>query len=311
MNPARQANATEAPVALPEVRHAPAGEGGEVEIAFQEFGRTEDPAIVLVPGLGTQMIYWDEPLCRMLVDRGFRVIRMENRDSGASTVLEWMGTPEPTALYFGLRSGLRYGMEDLADDLIDLIDHLGLDQAHLAGFSMGGMIVQTAAIRHPGRVASLCSIMSRTGSLADAFPAPKQGLALLKPRPLDLEGFVAHVEMLARTLGSSTYPPDPERLTRLATLAWHRGIHPEGTMRQLHAVNTQRNRTKALGTVSVPSLVIHGADDRLVLPVGGRRTAAAIPKARLRVYEGMAHDMPEELWPQFAAEIAANAERQV
>jgi pimeloyl-ACP methyl ester carboxylesterase len=296
---------------LPEVSYAPAGIGGEVQIAYQDLGHPDDPPLVLVPGLGTQMIYWDEPLCQMLIDRGFRVIRMENRDSGASTVLEHLGFPDRTTLFLGLRRGLRYGLEDMADDLAALLDHLGIERAHLAGFSMGGMIVQTFAIRHPDRLASLCSIMAGTGNRIDALPAPRQGYALLRPRPLDLEGFVGHVEMLARTLGSTTLPPDPERVRRLSTLAWHRGIHPEGTARQLHAVGTQRERTGALAAVSVPALVIHGAADRLVLPRGGRRTAAAIPKARLRVYEGMAHDLPEQLWPQFAAEIEANANRRV
>lgn len=296
---------------LPEVELAPSGTGGEVEIAYQEFGSPDDPAIVLVPGLGTQMIYWDETFCEMLVERGFRVIRMENRDSGASTVLDHLGPPDSTALFLGLPRGIRYGLEEMADDLVGLLDHLDIEQAHFAGFSMGGMLVQTVAIRHPERVASLCSIMARTGRRSDAFPAPIQARALLKPRPLELEGFIGHVEMLARTLGSTVYPPDPERVRRLAAVAWHRGIHQEGTARQLHAVNTQADRTRALGGVRVPALVIHGAADRLVFPRGGRRTAAAIPKARLRVYEGMAHDLPEQLWPQFAAEIAANAHRRV
>ena len=296
---------------LPEVEKARAGANGEVEIAYQEFGHPEDPVLVLVPGLGTQLLYWDEQFCEMLVERGFRVIRMENRDSGASTVLEELGPPDSTALFLGLRRGLRYGMEEMANDLISLLDHLSVERAHFAGSSMGGMVVQTVAIQNPERVSSLCSIMSRTGARADAFPAPKQARALLRPRPDDLDEFIAHVEMLARTLGSTVYPPDPERVRRLATIAWHRGIHPEGTARQLHAVNTQADRTKALGRVRAPTLVIHGAADRLVFPRGGRRTAEAIPNARLRIYEGMAHDVPEQLWPQFAAEMEANAHRQV
>ena len=296
---------------LPEVEFAPAGTSGEVEIAYQEFGDPGDPALVLVPGLGTQLLYWDEQFCEMLVARGFRVIRMENRDSGASTVLDHLGPPDSSALFLGLQRGRRYGMEEMADDLVSLLDHLKVEEAHLAGSSMGGMVVQTVAIRNPERVSSLCSIMSRTGARGDAFPAPRQAMALLRPRPEGLEEFIAHVEMLARTLGSTVYPPDPERVRRLATVAWHRGIHPEGTARQLHAVNTQADRTEALGRVRTPTLVIHGAADRLVFPRGGRRTAEAIPKARLRVYEGMAHDVPEQLWPQFAAEIEANAHRPV
>ena len=226
-------------------------------------------------------------------------------------MLDHLGPPEPSALFLGLPRGRRYGFEEMSEDLTGLLDHLDLERAHFAGFSMGGMLVQTVAIRHPERVASLCSIMARTGRRTDAFPAPQQARALLRPRPLELEEFIGHVEMLARTLGSTVFPPDPERVRRLATVAWYRGIHQEGTARQLHAVNTQADRTAALGDVRVPALVIHGAADRLVFPRGGRRTAAAIPGARLRVYEGMAHDLPEQLWPQFAAEIEANAHRQV
>ena len=296
----------EAPIELPDESRAPSG---EVEIAYQDLGRPGDPPILLVPGLGTQMIYWDEVFCGMLTERGFRVIRMENRDTGCSTVLDETGKPGLAPMMLGLPRTLRYGLPEMADDAIAVLDHLGIEQAHLAGFSMGGMIVQTMAIRHPERVISMCSIMSRTGARRDAFPGLREVTTLLRNRPEDLDGFIANVELLSRVIGSSTYPPDPERLRRLATLAWHRGIHRDGTARQMHAVNCQSDRTVALSRLDIPTLVIHGAADRLVFPRGGRATAAAIPDSRLRIYEGMAHDLPEQLWPQFAAEVEANALR--
>lgn len=284
---------------------------GQVEIAFQDLGRAGDPPILLVPGLGTQMIYWDEAFCGMLAERGFRVIRMENRDTGRSTVLDGSGKPGLAPMLLGLPRTLRYGLPEMADDAVAVLDTLGINKAHLAGFSMGGMIVQTVAIRHPERVLSMCSIMSRTGARRDAFPGLREVTALLRNRPEDLDQFISNVELLARVIGSTSYPPDPERLRRLATLAWHRGIHRDGTARQMHAVNCQSDRTAALSHLETPTLVIHGAADRLVFPRGGRATAAAIPNSRLRIYEGMAHDLPEQLWPQFAAEIEANALRTV
>jgi pimeloyl-ACP methyl ester carboxylesterase len=291
---------------MPDERFAPSG---PVDIAYEEIGDSSGRPILLVPGLGTQMIHWDSELCGMLAARGFRVIRMENRDSGHSTVLSDEGLPDPVSLFLGLKRGLRYGLEEMADDAIAVLDHLGIERADLAGFSMGGMIVQAAVLRHPERVSALTSIMSRTGHRADAAPDPRHGLALLKTRPDDLESFIWHMKRLSAVIGSPAYRPDPERLERMARMSWARGIHPEGTARQLHAVNTQTDRTGRLGEVRAPTLVIHGAADRLVFPRGGRRTAAAIPDARLRVFEGMGHDLPSQLWPRFAAEIEANALR--
>lgn len=291
---------------MPDVQLAPSG---AIEIAYEEIGDASGRPILLVPGLGTQMIAWDAEFCGLLAERGFRVIRMESRDTGSSTLLSEAGVPDPVSLFLGLRRGLRYGLEDMADDAIAVLDHLGIERADLAGFSMGGMIVQTAVLRHPERVSSLTSIMSRTGHRADALPAPRQGYALLKIRPEDPDDFVRHLKELSEVIGSPAYRPDPERLERQARLAWARGIQPEGTARQLHAVSTQADRTGRLGSVRVPTLVIHGAADRLVFPRGGRRTADAIPGARLRIYEGMGHDLPRELWPRFVGEMEANALR--
>lgn len=282
---------------------------GELRIAFDDRGNPDDPALIVVPGLGAQMIYWDVELCEMLVARGFRVIRMDNRDCGRSTVLNEKGVPGTLPMLLGLPRQLRYGLHDMADDAVAVLDHLGVEKAHILGFSMGGMIVQTLAIRHPERVLSMCSIMSRTGARRDAFPGLRELIALFRSTPTTLDEYVERLEMLSAAIGSRAYPTDPERIRALAELGWRRGVHIAGTARQLHAINCQPDRTRDLARVAVPTLVIHGSADRLVFPRGGRATAKAVPGAKLRVYEGMAHDLPEQLWPQFAAEIDANANR--
>lgn len=294
-------------VTVPPEQLAPVGNG--VQIAFDDRGNPDDPAILLVPGLGTQMIYWDDEFCEMLVDRGFRVIRMDNRDCGHSTVLDELGAPGVIPMMLGIPRGLRYTMPEMALDGIGVLDHLGIEKAHIAGFSMGGMVVQTMAIDHPDRILSLCSIMSRTGAYKDALPGAKELVALMKVTPTDLEGYLERMEFLSNAIGSPAYPTDPERLKKKVTEAWHRGVDREGTARQLHAINCQPNRTRGLRKLDLPALVIHGSADRLVFPRGGRATARAIPGAKLRIYEGMGHDLPIELWPQWAAEIEANAAR--
>jgi pimeloyl-ACP methyl ester carboxylesterase len=190
-----------------------------------------------------------------------------------------------------------------------VLDHLGVEQAHFVGFSMGGMIVQTIGIRHPERTSSLCSIMSRTGARRDALPGFREMVALMRTSPTTQEEYVDRLEMLFDVIGSKRYPVDKERLREIAAVGWQRGVHRAGTARQLHAINCQPDRTRDLGGIRVPTLVIHGSADRLVFPRGGRATARAIPGAKLRVYDGMAHDLPQQLWPQFVAEIDANANR--
>jgi len=293
-------------VASPPEQLAPVG---EVEIAFDDRGDRDAPAILLIPGLGTQMIYWDNDFCEMLVERGYRVIRMDNRDCGHSTVLDEKGKPGLVPMMLGIPRGLRYSMSDLAADGIGVLDHLQIERAHIAGFSMGGMIVQTMAIEHPERIRSLTSIMSRTGAFKDALPGAKELVALMKVGPDDLDGFLENMRRLADTIGSPAYPADPEWLRAQGVLAYERGLHRDGTARQLHAINSQPNRTRRLRKLEMPALVMHGSADHLVFPRGGRATARAIPGAKLRIYEGMGHDLPQQLWPQFAAEIDAIASR--
>jgi pimeloyl-ACP methyl ester carboxylesterase len=292
---------------IPEVELAPVG---EVEIAYDVHGDPDDPVLLVIPGLGTQLIYWDLPLVEMLVERGFRVVRIDNRDNGASTILTDRGQPGFIPMMLGIPRGLRYTLNDMAADAIGVLDHLGVEGAHVVGYSMGGMIAQTMAIDHPGRVLSLTSMMSRTGARLDAFPGARELAALIRTKPTDsLESYLKGMEALGAVLESPDFPSDPERMRNLAEIAFFRGVHLDGTARQLHAINCQPNREKALSRLDVPTVVLHGAADRLVFPRGGRATARAIPGAELRIYEGMGHDLPEQLWPQFVHEIDRVARR--
>ncbi len=296
----------EAPV-LPDVQYA---QVGEVEIAFDVHGDPNDPVLLVIPGLGTQMVYWDMPLVEMLTDRGFRVVRIDNRDNGASTVLHHKGKPALPAMMFGIPRDLAYTLNDMANDAAGVLDHLGVDAAHVIGYSMGGMISQTMAIDHPDRILSLTSMMSRTGARLDAFPGVKELAALMRTRPTDsLDSYLTGMEALAAIIGSPDFPTNKERLRDIATVAYHRGIHLEGTARQLHAINCQPKRDRALSRLDIPTVVLHGSADKLVFPRGGRATARAIPGAELRIYEGMGHDIPEQLWPRFVEEIDLVARR--
>lgn len=282
---------------------------GPVDITYDVRGNPEDPALLLIAGLGTQMIYWDEGFCETMVRRGYYVIRMDNRDCGRSTVLYDADVPHLVPMMLGVPARVRYRLSDMAQDSVNLLDHLGIEKAHVAGFSMGGMIVQTIAVEHPDRVLSLCSIMSRTGAFMDSLPPPKHIAAMMRPVAKTYDAYIERTREMIPLLGSPAYPTDEERLLALADRAWERGIHRQGTARQLHAINVQPNREKALGRLEIPAVVLHGSADRLVPLRGGKATADAIPGARFRVFKGMGHDLPQELWPLFAAEIDANANR--
>jgi len=292
---------------IPEVEFARVG---EVEIAYDVHGDPDDPVLLVIPGLGTQMIYWDLPLIEMLTERGFRVVRIDNRDNGASTILHHKGKPALPAMMLGIPRDLAYTLNDMAADAAGVLDHLGVEGAHVIGYSMGGMIAQTMAIDHPERVLSLTSMMSRTGARLDAFPGVKELAALMRTRPTNtLDSYLTGMEALAAIIGSPDFPTDKERLRQIATVAYQRGIHLEGTARQLHAINCQPKRDRALSRLDIPTVVLHGSADKLVFPRGGRATARAIPGAELRIYEGMGHDIPEQLWPQFVDEIDRVAQR--
>jgi pimeloyl-ACP methyl ester carboxylesterase len=279
-----------------------------VELCYQEMGDPDGEPLLLVMGLATQMIAWDEEFCALLADRGFRVVRFDNRDVGRSTKLAG-GVPGRLDMLIGRRGTAPYFLRDMAADTFGLMDHLGIDSAHLVGASMGGMIVQTAAIERPERVRSLTSIMSTTGSRRVGHPSYKTFGLLVGNPPRDREAAIDRVVKTFRMIGSPGYPFEEERIREIAGRSFDRGHDPAGIARQLHAITASGDRTPRLRELDVPALVIHGSRDLLVNPSGGRATARAIPGARLKMVEGMGHDLPRALWPEFAEEIAANAAR--
>ena len=280
-----------------------------IELCYQEMGDPDGEPLLLVMGLATQMIAWSDELCELLAERGFRVVRFDNRDIGRSTKIEEAGVPSKLDMVLGRRAGAPYLLRDMAADTFGLMDHLGIDSAHLVGASMGGMIVQTAAIERPRRVRSLTSIMSTTGSRRVGHPSYRTfGLLLGRP-PREREAAIERVVRTFKTIGSPGYPFEEERIREIAGRSFDRGHSEAGIARQLHAITASGDRTPALRKLDLPALVIHGKSDVLVNPSGGRATAKAIPGARLKMVDGMGHDLPRPLWPDFVAEIAANAAR--
>src|SRR5215217_6448282 len=280
-----------------------------IEVAYETFGDPADETVLLIMGLGVQMLGWDEEFCRLLAGRGYRVVRFDNRDVGHSTKIEGGPRPDVMAAVAGDGSSASYLLDDMADDCVALVDELGADAAHLVGASQGGMIAQTMAIRHPERVLSLTSIMSTTGNRAVGQPHPEAIPALLTRPPADRAGFVDFVVGAWKVIGSQGFDVDEEALRARAGASYDRGIFPDGTGRQLLAILASGDRTEGPRGLDVPATVIHGTDDILIDVSGGRATAAAIPGARLELIEGMGHDMPRPVWPRLVDLIVENAER--
>ncbi len=282
---------------------------GQVEIAYETFGEPSDRPLLLVMGLASQMLVWHEDLCRLLVARGFYVVRFDNRDIGLSTHLHDARPANVLAAVMGDTSSASYTLEDCADDTVGLLDGLGLtDPVHVVGASMGGMIAQTLAIRHPGRVASLTSIMSTTGPAIGA-PTAEATAVLLAPPATSRDEAVQRSLAAYRVIGSPGYPLDEQWQRQVAGEAYDRAYDPAGVARQLVAIYASGDRTAGLRQLDVPTLVVHGEDDPLVQVEGGRATAAAVPGAELLVVPGMGHNLPRDLWPRLVDAIAALAAR--
>src|SRR4051794_12036947 len=282
---------------------------GDVEICFETFGDRADPAMLLVMGLGTQMLGWHEDFCRELAGRGFFVSRYDNRDSGRSTHFKDVPPPKPLELATRRVKNLAYTLEDLSDDGIGLLDHLRIQTAHVVGASMGGMIAQLMAIRHADRVLSLTSIMSMTGSRRVGNPALRVYPFFLGRPPRDKEAYVERIEKLFGVVGSTGFDRDIDELRKLAAESYDRDPSTSGTPRQLAAIITAGNRTKDLRRIQAPTLVIHGTSDKMVAKSGGKATARAVPGAKLMLIEGMGHDLPRGAWPRIIDAIAENAAR--
>lgn len=282
-----------------------------IDLYYETFGEPTDPPILLVMGLGAQLILWEEGFCRGLVDRGFFVVRYDNRDVGLSTKIEGGPPPDVQKALAGDFSTASYTLWDMADDAVGLLDALGIARAHVVGASMGGMIVQCMAIRHGSRVRSMTSIMSTTGNPAVGQPQPEAMAALLAPPPESREAAIEQGLKTWKIIGSPGYPPDEAELRARLAADYDRCFYPEGTARQLVAILATGDRTEGLRGVRVPTLVIHGEADPLVTLSGGQATAEAVPGARLLTFPGMGHDLPKQLWPQFAealAELAREAD---
>ncbi|MGW4520488.1 alpha/beta fold hydrolase [Amycolatopsis sp. NPDC004378] len=278
---------------------------GDVELCFETFGDAGGRPLLLVMGLGAPMIWWDEDFCETLAAQGFYVIRFDNRDSGRSSRMRGRAT---LAQAYLLHSS-PYSLADMAADAAGLLDVLGVPAAHVAGASMGGMIAQTLAVRHPARVLSLTSIMSSTGGRLVGRPSPRAMSMLLSAPPRTRADYVDLLVRTFRLIGSPGYPFDEERMRLRAERTFDRGVPPGGTLRQLAAIMAERDRAPKLRKVRVPALVVHGAKDPLVHVSGGRATARAIPGADLDVVPGMGHDLPRAVWPRVVGGIKRIADR--
>jgi pimeloyl-ACP methyl ester carboxylesterase len=280
---------------------------GAVTLCYETFGDPADPAMLLIMGLGTQMVAWREDFCRQLVDRGFFVIRFDNRDSGRSTSMK--GRPATLRQLVTKRvKKPPYTLGEMADDAIGLLDHLGIQQAHVVGASMGGMIAQHIAMRYPGRVLSLASIMSTTGGRFVGQPRMAVVPLFLSTPSGGEDEYIERSVKLFRLVGSKRLF-DEEYVREGAKLSWERGLNMAGTGRQLAAITADGNRSKRLARIKAPTLVVHGKDDRLVAPSGGKATARAIPGARLLMLDDMGHDLPRAIWPRLIDAIVENAHR--
>jgi pimeloyl-ACP methyl ester carboxylesterase len=255
------------------------------------------------------MIAWPEEFCRMLAARGFFVIRYDNRDVGRSTHLHGSPTPRQWEAFRRKPRRVAYTLADMAADGVGLLDHLGIQAAHVVGASMGGMIGQVLAARHPEQVLSFVSIMSTTGSRWRGRPALRALPAVLARPQQGKEAYVERIVSLFKVIGSPGFERDEEALRRLAEEAYDRGVSNSGLARQLAAINASGHRKQDLRKIKVPTLVIHGTKDRLVSKSGGKATAKAIPGARLMLIEGMGHDLPPGAWPRIIEGIVENAAR--
>jgi len=286
----------------------PKARANGIDIEYEEFGDPKAAPLLLVTGLGAQMISWDDAFCEQLAAAGFHVFRFDNRDSGLSTRMEAAGPPDMAAALRG-EPHPAYALDDMAADSAGLLDALGIDSAHIVGASMGGFIAQLIAINHPGRALSLTSIMSGPSRGEGVSPTPEGSALLFRQPPSDPEASIEMALAGRQALLGSGDPFDEAIERAKATRAVKRAYYPVGTGRQLLAILTAHPRLERLRSLRVPTLVIHGQDDILVPIENGRIVAAAVPGARLLELEGMGHDIPKRVWPQVIDAIVETARK--
>jgi len=279
-----------------------------IQIEYDAFGDRSSPALLLIAGNGAQLIVWDAGFCERLAKTGLYVIRFDNRDVGLSTKFDEAGMPDLMAAFQAAMLGQKvesaYTLDDMADDAVGLLDAMGIGKAHICGASMGGMIAQIVAYRHPGRILTLTSMMSTTGNPALPFGRQDAIAALLAPAPAERGAYVEHYVNVWRRIWSPGFPFEEENVRKFMEKSYDRCYCPQGMARQNAAIIAGGDRRPKLASIKAPTLVIHGADDPLIPVAGGKDTAESIPGAKLLIVEGMGHDMPQGVWAQIVDAVA-------
>jgi pimeloyl-ACP methyl ester carboxylesterase len=280
-----------------------------IQIEYDTFGDYPSPALLLIMGGGSQMIYWEAEFCELLANKGHFVIRFDNRDIGLSTKFEEAGIPDMMAAMKGEPIIPSYNLEDMADDAVGLLDDLGIGKAHICGASVGGMIAQVISYRHPEQVLSLTSIMSSTGNPELPQMSPDVLAEVYQPVPDEREAYIEHQVNMWRKLWSPGFPFDEKRLRTLMAESFDRSYYPQGLARQCAAVLAHGYRRASIESIKAPTLVIHGDKDPFMLVEGGKETAQLIPGAKLLIINGMGHDMPKEVWPEITDAISNHTKK--
>lgn len=300
---------------MPSMPHTPPqmARTNGIQLCYEIFGADDAEPMLLIMGLGAQMIHWDDDFCRELAGRGFRVIRFDNRDIGQSTKMTGGKKLSPLELlklrFLKIPVEAPYRLSDMAKDVIGLMDTLGIPSAHIVGASMGGMIAQEIAITYPQRVKTLTSIMSTTGNPKVPPPTREASAMLMAPPVTTHDEYIVRYAQTWKVLRAGSFPLDEAKDRERAERTFARGLNPAGVGRQLRAILASGSRKERLASVKAPTLVIHGTVDPLVRPEGGKDTAASIPGAKLVMIDGMGHALPIPMWPQIIGAIAEHAHR--
>jgi pimeloyl-ACP methyl ester carboxylesterase len=282
---------------------------GDIDIYYEDMGDPNDPAVLLVMGLGAQLLLWRKGFCEKLVNQGLRVIRYDNRDVGLSTKVDGHHTgarllPRMVRSFLGKPSPAAYTLEDMADDAAALLDHLGIDKAHIVGASMGGMIAQVFAARHRLRTKTLGVIFSSNNQPVLPPPGPRQLTAILqRPKDATRDAIIENAIRVSRIIGSPGYPAPEERIRAEAIEGYDRAYYPAGVGRHFAAIMGSGSLLRYDREITAPTVVIHGKADKLMRPFGGRAVAKAIKGARLVLFAGMGHELPEQLWDDVVGEL--------
>jgi len=288
----------------------PRAHGNGVELEYETVGDPAGRPLLLVQGLGAQLISVEDGLCQELASRGFLVVRYDNRDAGLSTWFDHARPVNLAAVWGGDYSTLAYTLEDMADAAAAVLDAAGVEAAHVAGISLGGMIAQLLVTSHPERVRSLASVMSTTGDRAVGQPTGEAASVLMSSMPGDRERYIEQAVVNTRAISSGTaYPFDEEAVRLGAARGFDRAYHPKGTGRQFAAILAAGDRTAALGQIRVPTVVVHGEQDQIIGVSGGEATAAAIGGDRLVRVPGLGHELPPGFWPVLTDALVEVADR--